>query len=476
MGYIKKADKQQIELLDEYLNEIGLPNKWKDFVQEEKRKEYLIIKNKGKCKCLYCSNEFESTKKINEYETCPKCNTKLLIKSSLLKNYCKKKDLTLIQKYNKEYVFRTFELFTNYNHNKISFTLTEYMRILKSKSLTTINFYISNNFKNNMGYLYIDHCERTKTWRPYEYRYGIAEYSRYYYYNFKELFYNINRYSMIWELAKNVDILNFHQVAYDCLLLKKNTVELLTKSKLYNLANNCEKYRKKGTFEEIFGVDRSYLNFMIENDITPDELNILAKIKIKDINLIRYLEGFNYQLDSLLQYCKPLDLYKYHLKHSNVHEYLDYIRFAKELRYDISNKSILYPKNLKEQHNKLQNLIETNKNKAITKKIKLRYNKNKKNIYQNKKYIIFPASSVDELIEESAQQNNCVKTYAERYSKGQCDIYFMRLLNDQKKSLVTVEIKDNKVVQQRTKNNNDTTPEQKRFLKLWEKKILRGEL
>lgn len=41
------------------------------------------------------------------------------------------------------------------------------------------------------------------------------------------------------------------------------------------------------------------------------------------------------------------------------------------------------------------------------------------------------------------------------------------------KSLVTVEVRNNEVVQQRTKNNNDTTKEQKKFLKKWEKNILR---
>ena len=49
----------------------------------------------------------------------------------------------------------------------------------------------------------------------------------------------------------------------------------------------------------------------------------------------------------------------------------------------------------------------------------------------------------------------------------------MRLSNTKDKSLVTVEVRNNEIVQQRTKNNNDTTKEQKKFLKKWEKNILR---
>ena len=52
------------------------------------------------------------------------------------------------------------------------------------------------------------------------------------------------------------------------------------------------------------------------------------------------------------------------------------------------------------------------------------------------------------------------------YLKGPEDV------NEREKSLVTVEVRGNKVVQQRIKNNMDTTPEQKRFLKKWEKEIL----
>ena len=48
----------------------------------------------------------------------------------------------------------------------------------------------------------------------------------------------------------------------------------------------------------------------------------------------------------------------------------------------------------------------------------------------------------------------------------------MRNINKQNKSLVTVEVQDNKVVQSRIKNNYAPTTEQIKFLKKWEKDIL----
>ena len=96
------------------------------------------------------------------------------------------------------------------------------------------------------------------------------------------------------------------------------------------------------------------------------------------------------------------------------------------------------------------------------------------NAYKTKKYIITPAPTLKSLINESKQQKNCVRTYAERYAQGKCDIYFMRDIKNPKKSLVTVEVKNNKVVQSRIKNNRSTTEEQDKVIDKWEQEVLKG--
>ena len=176
----------------------------------------------------------------------------------------------------------------------------------------------------------------------------------------------------------------------------------------------------------------------------------------------------------MFSYCKPLDLYKYKLNPDKSSEYLDYLKFAKELGFDIKDKKYLYPKNLKKKHDEYMQQIETNKNKKTDRKIKSKYKKLLKNKYENKKYIIIPASSISALVDESKQQNNCVRTYAERIAKNECDIYFMRNAKKPDKSLVTVEVRHNKVVQSRIKNNKCPTDQQLQFLKSWEQNILKG--
>jgi len=180
-----------------------------------------------------------------------------------------------------------------------------------------------------------------------------------------------------------------------------------------------------------------------------------------DLNeIVRY----HVDLDSLLKltsYSKSMN-----------HEYADYLRFADQLGYNMKDKRILYPKDIKREHDRLYKMIEINRDKILNKNISKRYKELKCNAYHDNTFVIFPAKSVESLIKESKEQDNCVKTYASKYAAGDSDIYFMRLLANPNKSLVTVEVKNNKVVQQRTKHNDSTTDEQKVFLRKWEKEVL----
>ena len=87
--YINKKTRDKINEIntftDAFRNSIGF-EKWLD-----DKKKYIGIKEKNKCICSKCQKEFISNKKINDYDTCPNCNQKLLIKRSRRfddKEYC----------------------------------------------------------------------------------------------------------------------------------------------------------------------------------------------------------------------------------------------------------------------------------------------------------------------------------------------------------------------------------------------------
>ena len=157
----------------------------------------------------------------------------------------------------------------------------------------------------------------------------------------------------------------------------------------------------------------------------------------------------------------------------DIHMYKDYLRFAKLLGLDLKNNKYAFPENLKESHDELEKQYEINNKKIVNLAIMKRSNELSKNTFKDNKFIVLPATSIKDLQNESSQQNNCVRTYAEKYAEGICDIYFLRNVDNPKKSLVTVEVKNNKVVQSRIKNNKQPTDKQLQFLKNWEQNVLK---
>lgn len=252
--------------------------------------------------------------------------------------------------------------------------------------------------------------------------------------------------------------------------------------KLYNLALRADEFRNKGSFREIFGVSKDYYPFMKKNNITYLQLKLLRLLGEKDIQKIRYLQHFvSYgdsisDLEEISNYISLNRFIKYaKMHHRKVKTYLykDYLRFAKMLGLDLKNNKYAFPTNLKEEHDKLEKQFEI-QSKTIIKKAIIKRNKELSvNKYKNNKFIILPAPSLKSLEDESKQQSNCVRTYAEKYANGSCDIYFMRDVKKPKESLVTVEVKKNRIVQSRIKHNDDPNENQLIFLREWEKNILR---
>lgn len=216
---------------------------------------------------------------------------------------------------------------------------------------------------------------------------------------------------------------------------------------------------------------------MRRNNITYDQLERLQLLKKEDIKAVRYLEKFN--INDLQAISKYINIYKFikyaKMKRSKVQTYLykDYLKFASCLGFDLKNSKYLYPKNLKEQHDILEEQYEIASEKIIDEKIQKRGKILQMNLYKNKEFFVTPAPDYKSLIDESKQQHHCVRTYAEDYAEGVCDIYFMRNVKTPEKSLVTIEVKGNKIVQSRGKNNYSPGDKEMKFLDKWQEKVLR---
>ena len=325
------------------------------------------------------------------------------------------------------------------------------------------------------GEVCINHTQNGKKWRLYgnDYGRGWNDNGIVYPNNIEQLCKNTKfKYSQLWTIAKQNEYIHIKN------LLKKKyaSTEMLAKMKLYKLATQPWEFNKKGNFKKRFGVGKEFYNFMVENNIDFEELEILREYNTKDIEEIRFLKTFRKsQLNEIKEYMTLEKFVKYakNMNDFDIDLYLDYLRFLKNLHIDLSNKRNLFPDNLEQKHNEYAEQIAIKNNPKLCKAINKRYKQLEKNSYSNNTFFVIPAQSFSALENESKQQNHCVRTYAEKYAKGKCDIYFMRKKERPEKSLVTIEVKNGRITQSRLKNNALPNDTQRNFLKKWENEILK---
>ena len=324
-----------------------------------------------------------------------------------------------------------------------------------------------------MSSVRIYHNLNVTRWRKYTGMFSFSSRGKLYPYNLKRVLKNtIYQYSHLWEFVKKVKGCDLENLLTG--IAKHPSFEFLVKMKLYNLALAADMFNAKGNFSNRFGLDKKYYNFIKKYNLCYEELEILQLLKLENIKEVRYLRNKigMHVVKEISKYIDIKHLLKYKRNKLDGHLYLDYIRFASELGMNLKDKNVLFPDNLKSEHNKLSKRYKIISDLKTKKKVVERYKELLKNKYQNEKYIVFPAQSVEALKDESKQQNHCVQSYAERYGNAICDIYFMRLVGNPKKSLVTIQVNDNKIVQKRKFDNEKTEKEENVFLEEWQTKIL----
>ncbi len=300
---------------------------------------------------------------------------------------------------------------------------------------------------------------------------------------------SLYKYSQIWQLKDqfNHNDITLSSLTYSPICCKE--FEYLIKMHLYNLAITCYKinFGKGKNFKDILEIDKKYYKFMKDIDITNEQYDLLKMYPTTNLDLLEFIAKCKYYFEMLNKYVKFEDLKKYIESQENsenhirkyIGDYYDYINGLIILGADLKDKKVLYPKNFYEEHDRVSAEVMIVEDPDLDKKIHDLSNILSLNIYEDDEYIIFPADSISSMIDESSQQQNCVRTYCERVGKNECQIYFMRDKKNKNKSLVTVEVRDGKVIQALTRFNKDIDNSQRKFLNEWEKvmiPIIKGDI
>lgn len=287
----------------------------------------------------------------------------------------------------------------------------------------------------------------------------------------------IYKYSLIWEGVKHLKLVKpcLVNMVYAPIHLKQ--FEYLVKNKLYNLAfdytctlNYDNKLKK---------LLKANLDFLQKNDLDYYHFLAFELCQKQDLDLINYCMQHLYLLKEITETANITveELRDYFAQQEDFNEeyyvdYNDYLRMLKEEGYNIKDKKNIFPTNFYEAHNKLYLEYTISKDKKINDKINKFSKILELNSYQDDQYIIIPASSIESLIDESKQQSNCVRTYSRRYSNKETELYFMRKKDKFDESFVTIEVKNGKIVQARTKYNQLPSDDIMNILKRWEHNLI----
>lgn len=160
-----------------------------------------------------------------------------------------------------------------------------------------------------------------------------------------------------------------------------------------------------------------------------------------------------------------------------VTEYRDHLSICRSLGYDLKNSFILYPKDLKEAHDRAAAEFKYKEDQQIEQDLIKVYQElaGKYDFEQDGMKIVYP-DTPDDVIAEGHALHHCVGRYVKSVAGGDCIILFLRQCSDEVQPFYTIEVQGNKAVQVRGMGNSVMTQEVKVFIAAWERCVLRTRL
>jgi hypothetical protein len=244
------------------------------------------------------------------------------------------------------------------------------------------------------------------------------------------------------------------------LVTVKHPITIYTKPVLNFIKKHNIKLRR--SFEEFYMDNKDYLNTMLlkmqTEDFTIEEQmevwtilqndhfkTLVEEYKCDPMSLLKYV----------MRYLKPFENIEHHDALSSLD---DYYRMAAR----IGRKVKKYPKYLNSMHD----ILTANYNSYKQTYDERAFLKRKRDdlIYADTDYCIVLPESTKDVVREGTELNHCVASYVDKIIKGETYIMFLRCIKTKEASLVTVEVKNNEIVQAKGSYNRKMNDEEKAFM------------
>ena len=245
----------------------------------------------------------------------------------------------------------------------------------------------------------------------------------------------------------------------------------VTKQHNVKIGNNLIEFWKENPDAFYLAYQLEYIS-LDDNDIY-DILNYSIYCREGENNRYVYKSYFNKLINDYKYNAKSLFVYLDELKTFEaindmkclIHEIYDYARMMST----ISNKYDKYPRHFLTTH-KIACRNYNRLRKEFSEELFKKYiNKDYECTYKD--YVFIYPSCTQDIKDEATAQNNCVASYIDRVIDGNCHIMFLRKIDSPDKSLVTIEIRNNKIVQAKRRFNYPITQEDQEAIDYWNKKF-----
>lgn len=351
------------------------------------------------------------------------------------------------------------------------------------------------------------------------------------------------KYSALEVLSANIPTVSLRYEDAIKKYLDFHKLEWLCKMGLNNLARNIINERYNGnlvgkvnykgkTIYEILGLTKVNTKVLQEVDGDHYVLRLLQVsqqigLQFKPEQLLEYYETFGCNTDLLRRANRKVSLHKlvkYITKESEnypigerggcwqysymrykeredprierkknmANDWLEYLKWCKELKYDLENMFIYMPKNFKKVHDRTAKEYQELQDKKAAAEKRRREELAKKNLEDTKKamedifkkndgidafsikgkgLILVVPKDASDIKHEGEVLHHCVGGYVDRVAKGETIILFVRKADEPDTPYFTMEYRDNHVIQCRGLHNCGMPSEVKAFVNVFEKKM-----
>lgn len=252
-------------------------------------------------------------------------------------------------------------------------------------------------------------------------------------------------------------------------------IEMLLKTNCGELVDDLVRGRKKNrdifdwsrdNYLDAFGLSKTEMRAWRESGAELETIAWYRKLRraglSESFETLKYLDEmcqYTFPMEDFVRLCcrarvKPARLAAYlsqgqkAIPENEIQTYKDYLDMAKALGWDMKNDTVKLPKNLHRRHDEA--VIEINI-KLANEGIKLAddsiIKRRAKYNFEMGDYLIRCAVSANEIIREGKTLQHCVGGYAQRHMSGALTICFLRRRDAPHKSLYTIEIQGNRLMQ-----------------------------